>query len=237
MLKSELSRKRLLTEVEAKELLKKAGIPVIETRLAGTQKEAVTISQELGFPVVLKIVSPDIIHKSDMGGVKLGLANATQVSSAYRDMMASIRHKMPQARIEGVAVQKMARPGVEIIIGMSKDTQFGSVIMFGLGGILVEVLKDVSFRMVPLTRRDATEMVKEIKGYSLLRGYRGQEEVDIPSLEKLILHVSDFIEENPQIEELDLNPLIAYKDSIVAVDARIILASSYSEAYIEESLG
>ncbi len=174
----------------------------------------------------MKIVSPDILHKSDVGGVKLGLANATQVGSAYRAMLASIKQKLPQARIEGVTVQKMARPGVEIIIGMSKDAQFGPVIMFGLGGVLVEVLKDVSFRIVPLTKRDAAEMVKEIKGYALLQGYRGQEAVDIPALEKLILQVSDFIEKNPQIEELDLNPLIAYKDSIIAVDARIILAST-----------
>ncbi len=218
--------KRLLTEVEAKELLKKAGIPVIETGLAKTQKEAVALSQQMGFPVVMKIVSPDIVHKSDVGGVRLGLANATQVSTAYREMISSIRQKLPEARIEGVAVQKMARPGVEIIIGMSKDAQFGPVIMFGLGGIMVEVLKDVSFRIVPLTRRDAAEMVKEIKGYSLLQGYRGQDPVDIPSLEKLILQVSEFIEKNPQIEELDLNPLVANKDGIVAVDARIILASS-----------
>ncbi len=218
--------KRFLTEVEAKELLKKAGIPVIETGLAKTQKEAVALSQQMGFPVVMKIVSPDIVHKSDVGGVRLGLANATQVSTAYREMISSIRQKLPEARIEGVAVQKMARPGVEIIIGMSKDAQFGPVIMFGLGGIMVEVLKDVSFRIVPLTRRDAAEMVKEIKGYSLLQGYRGQDPVDIPSLEKLILQVSEFIEKNPQIEELDLNPLVANKDGIVAVDARIILASS-----------
>lgn len=225
MLQPASSAKKLLTEVEAKEMLKQAGIPVIDTRLAKTQKEAVALSQEIGYPVAMKIVSPDIIHKSDVGGVKLGLANASQVTSAYREMLSSIKQKMPQAKIEGVAIQKMAKPGVEIIIGMSKDAQFGPVIMFGLGGIMVEVLKDVSFRIVPLTPRDAKEMIKEIKGYSLLEGYRGQDPVDIAALEKLILQVSDFIEKNPQIEELDLNPLIANKEGIIAVDARIITSS------------
>ena len=220
---SEQKQQTLLTEVEAKEILRKAGIPVIETRLAKTKKEAISLSKEIGFPVAMKIVSTDISHKSDAGGVKLGLANAAQVGKAYSDMMVSIRQKLPEAKIQGVSMQKMARPGVEVIIGMSKDAQFGPVIMFGLGGILVEVLKDVSFRIVPLTKRDAAEMVKEIKGYALLQGYRGQEPVDIPSLEGLIVRVSDFIEQNPQIKELDLNPLIAYKDGVVAVDARIIL--------------
>jgi acetate---CoA ligase (ADP-forming) subunit beta len=216
-------KRTLLTEVEAKELLLQAGIPVIPTRLARTKKEALAFSKEMGFPVALKIVSPDIVHKSDVGGVKLGLANAAQVAAAYTGMLASIHQKLPEARIDGVSVQKMALPGVEIIIGMSKDAQFGPVLMFGLGGILVEVLKDVSFRIVPLTRRDAAEMVREIKGYALLQGYRGQEPVNISYLEELLLKVSDFIEKNPQIKELDLNPLIAYKDGAVAVDARIVL--------------
>ena len=195
----------------------------METRLAGTKKEAVAISQEIGFPVAMKIVSPDISHKSDVGGVKLGLLNASQVGKAYSEMMLSVRGKLPDARITGVSIQKMAAPGLEIIIGMTRDAQFGPVIMFGLGGILVEVLKDVSFRIVPLTRRDAAEMIKEIKAYTLLKGYRGQEAVSIPSLEELIMKVSDFIANNPQIKELDLNPVLAYKDSALAVDARIIL--------------
>jgi acyl-CoA synthetase (NDP forming) len=218
-------KQTLLTEVEAKDLLRKAGIPVVETRLAKTKKEAVALSKELGFPIVMKIISHDISHKSDVGGVKLGLANITQVGKAYDEMMSSVREKVPAAKIEGVSIQKMARSGVEIIIGMTKDPQFGPALMFGLGGILVEVLKDVSFRIVPVTRRDAAEMVKEINGYALLKGYRGQEPVDIPYLEELIVKVSDFIEKNPQIKELDLNPLFAYKDSIVAVDARIVLES------------
>lgn len=215
-----------LTEIESKELLKQAGIPVIETELARTKKEALSLARRIGLPVALKIASPDIIHKSDSGGVKLGLTNVTQVSNAYNEIISSVRQRFPEVRVEGVSVQKMAPPGVEVIIGMSKDAQFGPVLMFGLGGILVEVLKDVSFRIVPVTKRDAAEMIREIKGYPLLQGYRGQEPANIPSLEGLIVKVSEFVEQNPQIRELDLNPVFAYKDGIMAVDARIILEAS-----------
>jgi acyl-CoA synthetase (NDP forming) len=213
----------LLTEVESKQLLKKAGIPVVEAKLARSKKEAISISNEMGFPVVLKISSADVIHKSDSGGVRLGLANATQVGKAYNEIVSSIKQAYPKARIEGVSVQSMAPPGVEVIVGMSKDAQFGPVLMFGLGGILVEVLKDVSFRIVPVITRDARAMIREIKGYPVLEGYRGQKPASIPALEKLIVNVSQFVEKNPQIRELDLNPIFAYPDKAVAVDARIIL--------------
>jgi len=218
-----IKSQNLLTEVESKELLKKAGIPVVEAKLSRSKKEAISISKEMGFPVVLKISSPDVIHKSDSGGVKLGLANATQVGKAYSEIISSVKQAYPEAQIEGVSVQTMAPPGVEVIVGMSKDPQFGPVLMFGLGGILVEVLKDVSFRIVPVTERDAREVIREIKGYPLLEGYRGQKPASIPALEKLIVKVSQFVEKNPQIKELDLNPIFAYPDKAVAVDARIIL--------------
>ncbi len=216
----------LLTEIEAKELLKQAGVSVVDTKLATSREEAISISRQLGFPVVLKIASPDVVHKSDAGGVKLGLKTSRQVGKAYDDILEAIRQKYPEAKIQGVSVQKMARPGVEVIIGMSKDAQFGPVLMFGLGGILVEILKDVSFRIVPLAKRDAREMIREIKGYPLLEGYRGQEPVDVANLEELILKVSSFVEQNPEVEELDLNPIFAYSDSAVAVDARVILGEN-----------
>jgi len=212
-----------LTEIESKEIIKSAGIPIVEAKLARTKAEAVSLSKKMGFPVVLKIVSPDVVHKSDSGGVRLSLANAIQVGKAYSEILSAIKKHYPKAKIEGISVQKMAHPGVEVIIGMTKDEQFGPVLMFGLGGILVEVLKDVSFRIVPLVKRDASQMIKEIKGYPLLEGYRGQEPADIPFLEALILKVSDFIDKNPEIKELDLNPVFAYKDGAVAVDARVIL--------------
>ena len=218
--------RKLLTEVEAKELLKQAGISVVDTRLATSKEEAVSISQQLGFPVVLKIASSDVVHKSDAGGVKLGLRTAKQVGKAYDDIVAAIKRGYPEAKIQGVSVQKMARPGVEVIIGMSKDAQFGPVLMFGLGGILVEILKDVSFRIVPLTKRDAGEMIREIKGYPVLEGYRGQEPVDVANLEELILKVSSFVDQHPEVEELDLNPIFAYRDGAVAVDARVVLGEA-----------
>ncbi len=218
--------RNVLTEIEAKELLKQAGVSVVDTKLATSGEEAISISQQFGFPVVLKVASPDVVHKSDAGGVKLGLKTSKQVGKAYDDILKAIKKQYPEARIQGVAVQKMARPGVEVIIGVSKDAQFGPVIMFGLGGILVEILKDVSFRIVPLTQRDAREMIREIKGYPLLEGYRGQEPVDVVNLEELVLKVSNFVEQNPEVEELDLNPIFAYSDGAVAVDARIILGES-----------
>ena len=215
--------RKTLTEIEAKELLKQAGITVVDTRLAASREEAISISKQLGFPVVMKIASPDILHKSDAGGVKLGLKTAKQVGKAYDDIMEGISQKYARAIIWGVSVQKMARPGVEVVMGMSRDAQFGPVLMFGLGGTLVEILKDVSFRITPLTRNDAGEMIREIKGYPLLEGYRGREPVDVPNLEELLLKVSDFVEQNPVVKELDLNPIFAYRDGAVAVDARIVL--------------
>ena len=213
----------VLTEVESKEFLRRAGIPVVATKLARSKREALSIGKEMGFPVVLKICSHDVVHKTDSGGVRLGLANAAQVGRAYSEIASSVRQAYPEARIQGVSVQSMAPPAVEVIVGMSKDPQFGPVLMFGLGGILVEVLKDVSFRIVPVSERDAGEMVREIKGYPILKGYRGQKPASIPALEKLIVKVSQFVEKNPQIEELDLNPVFAYPDKAVAIDARIIL--------------
>lgn len=213
----------ILTEYESKKLLKQVGIPVVETRLARTKKEAVLQSQRIGFPVVLKIVSPDVIHKSDSGGVKLSINNVTQVKKAYDEILKIVGRKYPDAVIHGVSVQKMIRPGTEVIVGISQDPQFGPVIMFGLGGIFVEILKDVSFRIVPVNQRDAQEMIKEIKGYPLLQGVRGKEASDIPALVEMILKISDVVEEYPQIKELELNPIFAYRDGAVAVDARIIL--------------
>jgi len=216
----------LLTEIESKQVLKEAGINTTLITLASSEDEAVSLSREIGFPVVLKIASPDISHKSDAGGVKVGLKDEQGVSRAYQEIMTSVKQKFPKAVIEGVSVQNMARPGVEVIIGMTKDAQFGPVLMFGLGGIWVEVLKDVSFRIVPLTRYDAGSMINEIKGNALLNGYRGSEPASITILEDMLLKISEFIESKPEIKEMDLNPVFAYKDGAVAVDARIIIEES-----------
>jgi acetate---CoA ligase (ADP-forming) subunit beta len=213
----------ILTEYESKRILKQAGISVVETKLAKTQKEAVSFSQKIGFPVVIKIVSPDVIHKSDSGGVKLSLNNVAEVKKAYVGILKKVKRQYPGAVIHGISVQKMVRPGTEVIVGTSKDPQFGPVLMFGLGGVFVELLKDVSFRVIPVEQKDAQEMIKEIKGFPLLQGYRGKEPADISSLVNIILKLSKLIEENQQIKELELNPIVAYRNKAVAVDARILL--------------
>ena len=213
----------ILTEFESKRVLKQVGISVVETRLAKTQKEAVSLSRKMGFPVALKIASPDVIHKSDSGGVKLSLNNAAEVKKAYDEILKKMRKQYPEAAVHGVSVQKMLRPGTEVIVGTSKDPQFGPVIMFGLGGIFVELLKDVSFRVIPIKRKDAQEMIEEIKGYPLLQGYRGKEPASLSALVDIILKISKWIEGSPWIKELELNPIFAYRDKAVAVDARIVL--------------
>jgi len=213
----------VLTEVESKELLGQSGISVIDTVLAASRSEAVAISRQLGFSVVLKIASPDIVHKSDAGGVRLGLETPGQVERAYDEILRDTGQKHPGASVQGVSVQKMAAPGVEVIIGMSKDAQFGPVLMFGLGGVWVEILEDVSLRVIPVTRRDVREMVKEIKGYRMLTGYRGLPPVDESKLEDMLLAVADFVTQYPMVKELDLNPVIAYSDRAMVVDARVVL--------------
>jgi acyl-CoA synthetase (NDP forming) len=213
----------ILTEFESKKILKQAGISVVETKQAKTRKEAISLSRKMGFPVALKITSPDVIHKSDLGGVKLSLNNVSEVKKAYDEILKKVKKQYPNAVVRGVSVQKMARPGTEVIVGTSKDPQFGPIIMFGLGGVFVELLKDVSFRVIPVKRKDAQEMINEIKGYPILEGYRGKDPADISALVEIILKISKLVEENSQIKELELNPIFAYRDKAVAVDARIIL--------------
>ncbi len=221
--KARLDGRTLLTEVESKELIRESGIPVVETRLARSKSEAARMAQEMGLPSVLKIISPDVVHKSDVGGVKVGLESVSQVKTAYDSILSSTRAAVPSASILGVSVQKMAQPGVEVIIGATKDPQFGQVILFGLGGVLVEILKDVSMRLVPLTGRDARMMIREIKSLPLLQGYRQYPPCDLDSLEKAILNLSQFLEKYPDIKELDLNPVLCYPEGLVAVDARVVL--------------
>lgn len=214
----------VLTEIESKQILEEAGIPVTSTRLATSADDAASTASEIGFPVVLKIVSPEVTHKSDVGGVKIGIGSEDEAKAAYDQIMAAVKERQPDAKIEGVAVQKLAPQGIEVIVGVSKDPQFGPVVMFGLGGIFVEVLKDVAFRIVPLEPKDAEQMIREIKSFPVLEGVRGQEPADLEALEGLILKLSQFIEAHPEIEELDLNPVFAYPDGCIAVDARIVVA-------------
>ncbi len=216
----------LLNEVEAKTILAEAGVPVTPTKLATSPDEAVTVAAEMGYPVALKVVSEAITHKSDIGGVELNLADEAAVRSAFDRIAAAAEAAAPGATVDGVSVQPMARAGTEVIMGMTMDQQFGPVLMFGLGGVMVEVLKDVAFRVVPLEPRDAKQMLREIQGFPVLDGYRGSDPADLDTLESILLKLSAFAEANPEVNELDLNPVFAYADGAVAVDARIVLAET-----------
>jgi 3-hydroxypropionyl-CoA synthetase (ADP-forming) len=192
-------------------------------RLARSAGEAVDAAVEIGFPAALKISSPDILHKTDIGGVALGLADAADVRSAFERMTASVRAARPDARIEGVEVQEMVRGGIEVIIGLLNDPQFGPVIMFGLGGVFTEVLKDVAFRVLPIQRADALQMIRETRGSVLLRGHRGQQAVSEEMLVRLLLNAGRMgMDLAGKLEAMDLNPIMVWGDQHRVVDAKLI---------------
>lgn len=218
----EEGRKNLL-ETEAKAVCMDYGIPVARSELAKNEEEATKLAGKIGFPVVLKILSPDIIHKSDVGGVIVNLKNAEEVHHAYRQILSNVRKHSAKARIIGVLVQEMAPASTEVIVGSTKDPQFGPAIMFGLGGVFVEVLKDVTFRIAPITEEEAREMIEEVKAYPLLKGYRGSPPADINAVVEILLATSKLVMEHQEIKELDLNPIMVYEKGAKTVDARIIL--------------
>jgi acetyl-CoA synthetase (ADP-forming) len=209
--------------LEAKELLNDYGIPTPESVLTNTVNDALKAAESIGFPVVLKIVSPEIIHKSDVGGVKVGIKNAESLKTSYNKLLADIKANVPRAKITGVLVEKMAPSSTEVIIGALRDPQFGPAVMFGLGGIFVEAIEDVSFRLAPVNEKESLEMIKEIKAFPLLNGFRGSPRLDIYTTAKTLLAVSKIISEIEQIKEIDLNPVLVYPKGIMVVDARVIL--------------
>ena len=215
--------RNFLLEHEAKSICRLYGIPTTLFRVARNADEALKVAREIGYPVVIKIISRDIIHKSDVGGVVVNIRSDEEVVNACEMIKNNVSKYSPNARIDGFLVEKMAQPTTEVIVGMIKDPQFGPAIMFGLGGIFVEVLKDVSFRVVPLTRYDAEEMIKEIKAYPILKGIRGRPPVDIEALINIILNVSRLSFEISEINQIDLNPIFTYPRGAITVDARIIL--------------
>ena len=215
-------RKSLL-ETEAKTVCIEYGIPVTRFELARSEEEAIKFASAIGFPTVLKIVSSDIIHKSDMGGVIVGLKTTEDVRHGYNQILQNAKKYDPKARIAGVLVQEMAPPSTEVIVGAIKDPQFGPAVMFGLGGVFVEVLKDVTFRIAPITEDDACEMISEVKAYPLLKGYRNTAPADIEAIVKILLCTSRLVTDYMEIKELDLNPVIVYEKGAKTVDARIIL--------------
>lgn len=213
-----------LREDEALALLKAYGIPVPEFAVAKDEEEAVKAAEDIGFPVVVKIISPHIVHKTDVGGVILGINDAQGVRDACRRLRDVVR-KVPYAELEGVLIQKMIPRGVELIVGSLYDDVFGHIVLFGLGGIFTELYRDISMRIIPIEPEDAWEMVREVKAYRLLTGFRGMPPRDIPAVVDIILKFARLIQDNPEIAEADLNPVIALEEGKGAyvVDARFIL--------------
>ncbi len=217
-------------EHEAKDIMRSYGVPIPPYETATTADEAVEKAKKIGFPVVLKILSKDILHKSDAGGVKVNLKDEEAVRVAFEEIMENARRYGAERGIEvdlsrGVFISSFAEMGTEVIIGVTRDPQFGHALMFGLGGIFVEVLKDVTFRLIPLSESDAREMIGEIKAAKILEGIRGQPPRDVDALVKVIMSVSKMVEENPEIRELDCNPTFVYErgKGALVVDARILI--------------
>lgn len=215
--------RKFLSEPISGKFLASYGIPIPPAYIANNAEKAAKYAQELGFPVVLKVISPQIIHKSEAGGVITNIDKKEKVREAFYKIVENARKYNPQAEVEGIYVQKMAPPGREAIVGVVKDKQFGPVVMFGLGGIFVEVFKDVVFRVAPIDREEAREMIDEIKGLAILQGVRGEKPVDFSLLSEAISNISQLAIDFPQIEQLDINPVCLYPEKIYALDTRIIL--------------
>jgi acetyl coenzyme A synthetase (ADP forming)-like protein len=228
------SGRRLLTGDTPLALLRSYGIPSVTGGVARDAAGAVTIAGEVGYPVALKVASEQISHKSDIGGVRVGLERPEDVRAAFEEVLRNALQVAPRVAIDGVLVQRMAAPGRELIVGIARDPSFGPLIMFGLGGVLAEALQDVVFRLAPLTRWDAAEMCRGIRGTKLLQAFRGAPPVDLRALEDVLLRVSQLACDFPEIEELDLNPLLVSEAGAVAVDARIVLSSPSSPPTVPE---
>jgi acyl-CoA synthetase (NDP forming) len=216
------SKRNSLTILESRELLDFYRIPLVRATFVKTVEEAVTAGRKIGYPVVMKIVSPQIIHKTDVGGIAINVNSDGEVRKTFDNLMKNVKKKIPRAKIDGILVERMIKDGQEVIIGGKEDPTFGKIVMFGLGGIFTELLNDLSIRMVPVSRNDCLEMMMETKGYKVLSGYRGKK-YDLDSIVNVLLKVSRILEENKEIKEMDINPLIVSEAGAVAVDARIIV--------------
>lgn len=212
----------LIPEHEAAKLLQESGIPYPEFGFATTAQEAAKIAGRIGYPVVLKVSATGVIHKSDIGGVTVNLTSSDSVVEAFNGIRATLTTRAPGAEFKGAIVCKQVQPGIELIVGGMQDVMFGPTLMVGLGGIFTEVLKDVSFRVIPLQKIDALEMLRELKGFPLLEGARGTASVDLEVLAGFLLKVSGFLAQNAWIKELDLNPVRISGDQIFVLDARIL---------------
>jgi acetyltransferase len=214
-----------LGEIEARDVIEAYGMRLPQSRLARTPEEAAALAAEIGFPVVMKISSPDILHKSDMGGVRVGIADRAAARDTFELIEYRARKYNRDATIWGVLVQEMVPKGREVLVGINRDPQFGPLVVFGLGGIYVEVMKDLAYNLAPVSRQEAAEQVRAIRSYPLLRGVRGETPADIPAAEEIILRVSQLVTDFPEIVEMDINPLVIHNqgEGAVVLDARIIL--------------
>lgn len=214
-----------LPEPEAHEVLKAYGFPILRSQLVKNVEEAITSAETIGYPVVLKIVSPQILHKVDVGGVQVNIKTKAELRRAYKELLSNVKSNMPDAEIWGVFVQEMAKKGKETIIGMNRDPHFGPILLFGLGGIYVELFKDVSFRIAPIRELGARRMIRQIRGYRMFEGFRGEPSSDTKAIEECLQRLSQLVIDFEEIDELDINPLIVYQegDGAVVVDARILL--------------
>lgn len=214
---------RNLFEHEALRLFESYNISVPKYMLVHNKEQAIEAASKIGYPVVLKIVSKDILHKSDVGGVMVGLKTHTDVEKAYDEILENVSTKVDSPSIEGMLVVENVQKGFELVAGMVEDAQLGRAIMFGLGGIYVEVLKDVAFTMLPIDKSEALEMIKSIKSYKILNGYRGDKPKDIASIQELLTNLGSLALDNPEIKEIDINPFFVYEKGLKIVDARIII--------------
>jgi acyl-CoA synthetase (NDP forming) len=221
--------KSVLDVAESRRILELAGIPMNKSDLAETPDSAVKIAKRIGYPVVMKIVSPQVIHKTEFGGVRVNIDSDGEVRKVFNEMVAGVHDKLPDAEISGVLIEEMVS-GTEFIIGTTVDPQFGHMLMFGIGGIFVEVYKDVSFRLIPITTGDAIDMLGELKGKALLSGVRGFPKADLDKLADLLVNVSELVNKFPEIQEMDINPLMITKNGAIAVDARILLNTSSADS-------
>jgi len=211
-------------ELESKEVLEAYGIPITRELFAVSEDDAIKSAEEIGFPVVLKVYSPEIIHKSEIGGVIIGLKTVSEAREAYRKIIENVSVKKPEAKVLGILVQEMIPKGYEVIVGAVRDAQFGPVVMFGLGGVFTEVLKDVSFKLAPLSKKEALQMIKETKGHKVLEGFRGEKPADLDALAEVIIKVGRINTDLREVTEIDINPLIVHDRELIAVDARIVLS-------------
>lgn len=215
--------RNLLTEDDAAEVLKNYGIPTVNMQVVTSADEATKAADKIGYPVVMKVVSQDIAHKTDVGGIVLSIHSSSEASEAYSSIMQNVKKQLPNANIKGVLVAPMIAGGEEVILGMKRDPSFGPVLMFGMGGILVEVYRDVSFRVAPVSPEDVTTMIEQIKGYPLLTDFRGRKAKDVEMLKECIMRLSQLVMECEQIKELDINPLLVLEEGCYVVDAKIIV--------------